>query len=92
MSYAVSQDYAGLVERVADFDDASLLWVMLSLLADDGSGRLVGGSTRNASMAARIVFGEVARRWVPSEALEEAFWMLDVDERPAVRLLDNEVT
>ncbi len=70
-------------EHIATLDDTTLVWVMFALLSnsDETSSdwRPIAGATRNSAILTRIVFGEIAVRWLPAEVVGEAFTKLGLD-------------
>jgi len=64
--------------RTEAMDDVTLVYVMLGLHGEmDGAPQW--GRTPQARTLARIVFTEIAARWIPSDVFGEAFRQLGLD-------------
>jgi hypothetical protein len=63
--------------RIAALDDVALVYVMLGLQGE-AEGMPGWGRTDEARVMSRIVFGEIARRWIPLDVFGEAFRQLEV--------------
>jgi hypothetical protein len=69
------------VARIAELDDVTLVNCMIGLHAKC-EGRpepMVGAINENGAMATRVVFGEIARRWIPTHVLKAAFAAYEID-------------
>jgi hypothetical protein len=65
---------------VSGLDDVELVYVMLGLLAptedEYGHAPMYGGRNENGAMTTRVVFAEIALRWLPPATFGEAFAMI----------------
>jgi hypothetical protein len=74
-------------DAIVDLDDSELVFVLLGLLMEHEAGG-EWGRTELARVTARCAFFEIAERWIPRPALEEALRVVaEEDPGPSLQLV-----
>ena len=71
MSDVIDLKHEQLRRTAATLSDDDLIYVMLGLLSDYGDERPTLGA--NGEFARRVVFSEIAKRWLPPDVFGAAF-------------------
>ncbi|HEV2591024.1 MAG TPA: hypothetical protein VGU02_03935 [Gaiellaceae bacterium] len=66
--------------NLAMFDDATLIFAMVGLNASGGANMPGWGMTEEAQYMRRMVFSEIARRWIPPDVFAAGFAMAGFDQ------------
>jgi hypothetical protein len=72
----VNLERARAEKTISGLDDEMLVFAMLGMLSRSNEDRtgafLVGGQSEKIAIYTRVLFGEIASRWIPSDVLAPA--------------------
>lgn len=80
LTYVERNDLEEIDARCASLSDEDLVFVFTGLLAASADGQpMFGGITKNGATYTRVVWGEIATRWVPTHALKGIKRLFEID-------------